>query len=319
MGVKELNNKKIAVIGAGGVGGYLAGMLAKTFPHVSIVARGKRGESIREKGLILHSGHKGEIVAHPEQVVNCADELTDQEVIFICVKNYSLEEACAQMKNAVTDRTIVVPVMNGVDPGNRTRHFLGKGKVIDALIYCVSFANEDYSITQQDDFADMRIGIVGERSEQSGTTDDVSLLSQLLSEADQDHKVSKNIEVDIWKKYILNCSYSVSTAFYNETIGQLRSDEIKAKEYEKLVYESCAVAKKKEIKIPDNHADVIIRQFYEELRDDATSSLQRDIWAGRSAEIDTFPGYLVKEAKKLGVEVPVSERMYEWMMEKTQL
>ena len=54
--------KKIAVIGIGGVGGYIAGLLAKAYPHVTMVARGARAESIRKKGLVLHSDYKGEIV-----------------------------------------------------------------------------------------------------------------------------------------------------------------------------------------------------------------------------------------------------------------
>lgn len=61
--------KKIAVIGIGGVGGYIAGLLAKAYPHVTMVARGARAESIRKKGLVLHSDYKGEIVAKPERVV----------------------------------------------------------------------------------------------------------------------------------------------------------------------------------------------------------------------------------------------------------
>ena len=83
--------KKIAVIGIGGVGGYIAGLLAKAYPHVTMVARGARAESIRKKGLVLHSDYKGEIVAKPERVVPIQD-MGQQDYIFICVKNFSLAE-----------------------------------------------------------------------------------------------------------------------------------------------------------------------------------------------------------------------------------
>ena len=112
----KAEDKKIAVIGIGGVGGYIAAMLAKAYPHVTMVARGARRESIRKNGLVLHSDYKGEIVARPEQVVP-AREMGQQDYIFICVKNYSLEDVCESIRDMVTEDTVIIPVMNGVDPG----------------------------------------------------------------------------------------------------------------------------------------------------------------------------------------------------------
>ena len=125
--------KKIAVIGIGGVGGYIAGLLAKAYPHVTMVARGARAESIRKKGLVLHSDYKGEIVAKPERVVPIQD-MGQQDYIFICVKNYSLAEVCESIRDMVTDDTVIIPVMNGVDPGENIRRLVGKGTVVDSLI-----------------------------------------------------------------------------------------------------------------------------------------------------------------------------------------
>lgn len=134
----KTEDKKIAVIGIGGVGGYVAGMLAKAYPHVTMVARGARGESIRENGLVLHSDYKGEIVAKPERVVPVR-EMGQQDYIFICVKNYSLEDVCENIRDMVTDDTVIIPVMNGVDPGEKIRSLIGRGTVVDSLIYTVAF------------------------------------------------------------------------------------------------------------------------------------------------------------------------------------
>ena len=113
---------KIAVIGAGGVGGFVSAMLASHLPDVTVVARGDRGKAIEERGLILHSDYKGEITAHPA-VVPSVPDLGDQDVIFICVKNYSLNQVLDELKHGkagdpvVRDGTVLVPVVNGVDPG----------------------------------------------------------------------------------------------------------------------------------------------------------------------------------------------------------
>ena len=86
-------NLKITVVGIGGVGGYVGGMLAKRYPDITLVARGKRRESLQEKGLRLHSGLNGEIEVRPGRIVESAEEIQEiQDMVIICVKNYSLEE-----------------------------------------------------------------------------------------------------------------------------------------------------------------------------------------------------------------------------------
>ena len=155
---KELLNRRIAVVGIGGVGGYLAGMLGKVCPHLTLAARGARREALLKHGLVLHSDYSGEICVNPEHVVPVS-EMEEQDCIFVCVKNYSLDEVCREMEHAVSENTVIVPVMNGADPGDHIRSLIGKGTVVDSLIYIVAFANEDFSITQQGDFANLRIGI----------------------------------------------------------------------------------------------------------------------------------------------------------------
>ena len=314
--MSEMNiyEKKAAVVGIGGVGGYLAGMMGRVCPHLTLAARGGRRDSLLEKGLVLHSDYKGEIMIRPERVVPI-EEMGQQDYIFVCVKNYSLEEVCRELGNAVTDETVLIPVMNGADPGERMRKLLGKGTVVDSLIYIVAFANADYSITQQGDFANLRIGIKDADEKEQRKIEEVS---ELLTAADIDHKVAEDIQQAIWKKYILNCAYNVASAYYDNNIGQLRSDPVKAKEYEALVREAYSVAREKGINVEQKDVDAILYRFYHELADDATSSLQRDIHDGKQAEIETFSGYIVREGKRLGLDTPVSEKMYEGLLKYEQ-
>ena len=279
--------KKIAVIGIGGVGGYIAGLLAKAYPHVTMVARGARAESIRKKGLVLHSDYKGEIVAKPERLVPIQD--------------------------MVTDETVIIPVMNGVDPGENIRRLVGKGTVVDSLIYTVAFANEDFSISQQDTFTWLCIGIkdADERQQKK-----VAEVAGILKGADIDYKDQGDIEVEIWRKYILNCAFNVMTAFYDNTIGELRSDPVKAQQYEKLVWEAASVGQAKGVALTDEHINEVIHKFRYVHADNATSSLQRDFRIRRKqTELETFSGYIVKEAKRLGVSIPLSEKIYQGLME----
>lgn len=304
---RDLKDKKIAVVGLGGVGGYLAGMLGSAFPHVTFVARNERLQAIRRQGLVLHSEYRGERVAVPERAVPL-EELEPQDLIFICVKNYSLEKVCADLAHAVTEDTILVPVMNGVDPADRVRGFLGRGTILDALIYIVSFANPDYSVTQQGNFANLKIGCksAGERERQA-----VGEVAGLLAAAGVDCAAVPDIELEIWRKYILNCAFNVTTAYYDCPIGQVRGDAKRAAEYEALVNEAYQVALAKGVCVRPEHKEEIINRFYREYADDASSSLQRDMHARRQSEVETFSGYLVREAARLQISAPVSAAMYE--------
>ena len=311
----KTEDKKIAVIGIGGVGGYVAGMLAKAYPHVTMVARGARGESIRKNGLVLHSDYKGEIVAKPERVVPVR-EMGQQDYIFICVKNYSLEDVCENIRDMVTDDTVIIPVMNGVDPGEKIRSLIGRGTVVDSLIYTVAFANADFSISQQDTFTWLCIGI---KNADQGQQEKVAQVAEILKGADIDYKDDGDIEVEIWRQYILNCAFNVMTAFYDNTIGELRRDPVKAQQYETLVWEAASVGRAKGVALTDEHIQEVIHKFRHVHADNATSSLQRDFQiCKKQTELETFSGYIVQEAKRLGVSIPLSEEMYQGLKAKAE-
>lgn len=311
----KTEDKKIAVIGIGGVGGYVAGMLAKAYPHVTMVARGARGESIRENGLVLHSDYKGEIVAKPERVASVR-EMGQQDYIFICVKNYSLEDVCENIRDMVTDDTVIIPVMNGVDSGEKIRSLIGRGMVVDSLIYTVAFANADFSISQQDTFTWLCIGI---KNADQGQQEKVTQVAEILKGADIDYKDDGDIEVEIWRKYILNCAFNVMTAFYDNTIGELRRDPVKAQQYETLVWEAASVGRAKGVALTDEHIQEVIHKFRHVHADNATSSLQRDFQiCKKQTELETFSGYIVQEAKRLGVSIPLSEEMYQGLKAKAE-
>ena len=146
--MNKTESPKIAVIGIGGVGGYLSAMLARTYDSVTVVARGEKAQAIRSKGLVLHSDLNGEILAQPKAVLEKTSDLEPQDVIFVCVKNYSLKELLPDLSEVVAGHTIICPVMNGTDPADRIRDAVSGGTVVKSLIYIVSYALADHSIRQ---------------------------------------------------------------------------------------------------------------------------------------------------------------------------
>jgi 2-dehydropantoate 2-reductase len=308
-----MDRKKIAIIGIGGIGGYVGALLSEKYEDVTLVARGERKRLLENDGLVLHSEYRGEHTVKPVKVVESSLSLEPMDYIFICVKNYSLESVCKDLKNCVREGTVIVPIMNGVDPGERTRQFLREngihgGLVIDSLIYIVSFIDKDGSIVQQGNYGNMYVGI---QNATEAEWQRIEETARLLDSARMDCEAARDIEREIWRKYMLNAAYNVETARYNNSIGQLREDPVKAKQHEDLIWEAYRVAKAKNVNVYEKDAQAIIDRFKYEFKYDATSSLQRDVVAGRQTELETFCGYLVREGKRLGLEMPVTEEMYE--------
>ena len=300
---------KITVMGLGGVGGYLAAMLAKKWPeNVSCIARGKRMESIREKGLVVHSERNGEMVAHPAKVTDKVEELGVQDIIFVCVKNYSLEDACRQIAPIVGENTVVVPVMNGVDPGDRTREYLGKGRVVDSVIYIISGANEDFSVTQTGSYAYIFFGVNNADPRQKEAID---LVEEIFTGAEVDGRRVEDIEAAIWTKYVFNCAYNVITTRYMATTGQLRADPVKTGEMRALLEEAIAVGVKAGVNFPEGLLEDRMDHFLNHQPAGGTSSMRRDKDAGKPLELETFSGYICRRAAALGVDAPVSNRFYQ--------
>ena len=110
----------------------------------------------------------------------------------------------------------------------------------------------------------------------------------------------------------------METARYNNNIGQLRADSVKAKQHEDLIWEAFSVAKAKHVNVKEEDAQAIIYRFYNEFKDNATSSLQRDVVAKRPTELETFCGYLVKEGERLNLSLPVTNLMYQELLKLTK-
>ena len=145
--------RKITVLGVGGVGGLLAGQLIRKYGDaVSLVARGARGEHLRQQGLTIHSDLYGEYTVQPAAVTADPAELGVQDLILVSVKYAQLETAAAQLAPIVGPDTLVLPVMNGVHTAAKLGRLLGKGRMLQSVIYVVSSAGADYSITQYGDY-----------------------------------------------------------------------------------------------------------------------------------------------------------------------
>ena len=301
--------KKIMVVGVGGVGGVLAANLVKKYGEsVSLIARGPRRESLRQNGLTLHSDLYGEFTVHPACIEEDPALCGVQDLILICVKNGGLQKVCQQISPVVGEHTAVMAVMNGVSAGQELAQRLGKGVLVDSVIYTVSSAGSDYSITQKGSYTYLNIGSHTDSEEGKKATQEIA---DLLNAAGVDCKVSRNVQAAIWKKYVLNCAFNVATARWGYTIGQLAADAAKRADCRALMAEAAAVAAKMGVPLPEDLVDKHMVTMMENTTPNSDSSLSRDFDAGKVGEMEVFSGYIVRKAAELGVPAPVSREYYE--------
>ena len=307
-----MEQKKITVVGIGGVGGLLAGVLIRRYgDSVSLIARGSRAEHLCTQGLTLHSDAYGEFTVKPAVVTDDPSGLPVQDLVLVCVKNDSLEAVAQQIMPIVGPDTVVLPVMNGVTAAKKLRSILPTGTVLGCVIYTVSGAGRDFSITQQGKFTELSIGSqVFDTAEQAKAEETAAL----FMDAGIQCKAVEDVAVAIWTKYVLNCAYNVATARWGCTIGGIKADESRVEDSRALLTESWKVGVASGVALPEDLPEKQLRRILK-TSDDSDSSLGRDFAAGRAGELEVFCGDVVRMAAELGVDVPMTQKYYDALKE----
>lgn len=287
---------KVTIVGIGGVGGLLAGALIRRYgADVSLVARGKRLQDLKENGLTLRSDAYGNFSVKPACVTEDPSSLPVQDAVLVCVKNGGLQKAAEQIAPMVDENTLVLPVMNGVSASGNLTRMLGKGRVLDSVIYTVSSV-ENGVIDQKGNFTQIFMG--GNGAEE---------LAAWLQGAGIEAVVAEDVRAATWSKYVLNCAYNVVTARWGITIGDIKHSEKLKGEYRSLMEEAWRVGRADGVNLPEDLVDQHMVRLMN-CTDDSTSSLSRDFDAGIVGEMDIFTGEVVRLADKYGVDVPVSRQ-----------
>lgn len=296
---------KIMISGIGGVGGYVAGCLCDAYPgQVTLIARRKRLESIKNTGIVIHSHIWGEHILHPA-VTDTPAEAGIQDLILICTKVFSLKDALQALLPCIDEHTVVIPIMNGIDHAAIARAAIpaGKGQIMNAMIRIQSGYNDDYSIPQTSQYAHIFLG-------KSPATLMEKVLAILDAPAGLTCTIPDDFDATIWKKYIINCAYNTITGYYRTNTGGLRPYPQRLDEFRRLLYEVYDVAIAYGIHLPSGTPTMIFNEFIYKLGNASTSSMARDAKAGRYLEIDTFSGHLIALANAKNVPVPMMKRFH---------
>ena len=289
---------KIGIVGAGGVGGYIAAKLTQHDVPVKLFARGRHLEAIRENGLKVIEPD-GEFTVFADTTAPKEGEVFD--AVFLAVKSYDFESACAQVAPFVSSTTLVIPLANGVGHKAVIQKYLPKAQVCEGCVYIVSHLKSPGVIVKKTPLFYMVFG---------GCEDEARMdaLAKLLNESGLKTKRSDDACYDCWKKYLFIATFGTLTSYYKmgmKEVFMAHRDEV-----DQLLKEIKSVANCLDVPVSDEDVAKVIKQA-EGLPADSKTSMQLDFEAGKKTELESLSGYIVREGEKCGVEVPLMRRCYE--------
>ena len=287
---------RIAVVGAGGVGGYFGGRLAAAGSDVTFIARGAHLEALRSRGLTVHS-FRGDFRV-PR--VNAADDpraVGPVDVVFFTVKLYDAEAATGLLPPLLGPDTVVIPLQNGVDGVDIVSRAVGRQHTAGGTVWVAAVIAEPGVIRH----SALDHLIFGELD--GARTPRLERLLAACTPAGFQATLSADINVDIWTKFVRLSVFSGMTAVTRCAIGPIVADPDLFEMVKTATRETMAVARAKGVAVPDNVIDEVERA-YRTLPPHMKSSLLEDLERGRRLELPWLSGAVVRIGREVGVPTP---------------
>lgn len=291
---------RVAVVGAGAVGGYFGGMLARAGAPVVMIGRPAFAEAVRKNGLFLDTVHFKEAVRVAASTE--IKEARDAEIVLFCVKTTDNAQTAKELARVIASEALVVSMQNGVDNAEQIRAASGI-EAISSVVYVAASVPEPGRI-KHSGRGDLVTGPRNARTEK---------FAALFERAGVGCRITDNIAGELWTKLTWNCALNAVSALGHAKYGQIAANADARKIVETSVYEVLAVAKAAGVHPPGFEdpqfaiagAFKIATQMAE-----ALSSTAQDMNRGKRTEIDSLNGFISRRGAELGVPTPVNHALY---------
>ncbi|MEU8827424.1 2-dehydropantoate 2-reductase [Streptomyces sp. NPDC048636] len=288
---------RIAVVGAGGVGGYFGARLAAAGGDVTFVARGTHLDAIREKGLTVRSP-LGELRVSPGAVVPAIADIEGADVVLVAVKLWDTEDVARQLRPLAEGGAAVISLQNGVQKDTVLRRHLPAESVLGGVCYISAFIEEPGVVVHNGTLQRMVFGGYG--GERSGPA---RALLDLCLKAGIEAELSTDIERAIWEKFVFLVGLSAATTAVRQPIGVVRGDAGSRSLLHEVMGEVVAVGRAGGVALDPGFADDRLA-FCDTLPPSMTSSMHNDLERGHRLELAWLSGAVATLGEELGVGTP---------------
>lgn len=294
---------KVLVLGAGGIGGYFGGRLAEKGVDVTFLVRERRYKQLSENGLRLQSIH-GDFHLERPQLMKSGEEGGPFDVVLLSNKAYHLEESIHDIAPYIGEKTVVIPLLNGIAHMELLWERFGRERVLGGLCFIETTLNADGDVVQTSATHETVFG-----EWEGGLSERVEQIAEAFSGINGSMRASTNIQRDAWQKYLFITTMSGITTLMNSAVGPIR-DSLYGMELTRQLAEECAsVIRALEAPI---RPDIVDKQMETFQKQGAAmkSSMLRDMEKGLAVEGDHLQGYLLEHAEKRGLSTPLLKVVY---------
>jgi 2-dehydropantoate 2-reductase len=275
---------KIAIMGAGGVGGYYGALLARKNHDVTFLARGAHLQAIQTRGLQIRS-RLGDFLIQPAQATNQPAQVGPVDLVLFCVKAYDTAVAAVEAQPLVGPGTTVLSLQNGLDAHEQLGSAFGTQHVIAGATGIIAYVESPGKIRMDSKAPWVTVGELDGR-----LTPRVQAVGDAFREAGVEVEVSERILAVLWSKLMIVAPLAGFGSLIGLPVGEFRS-------------------------VPDEAAleSNAVRETLEGmdgLPHDWRSSMQRDVEAGHRAELEAIIGVIGRKGRQLGVPTPVADMLY---------
>ncbi len=290
---------KYLIIGAGGVGGCIGAYMTEAGKDVTMIARGAHLKAMQENGLRMETTKKGNYVVNPVQAEDMEHYTGEPDVIFVCVKGYSLDDTVPFIRRIARPGTLVIPILNVYGTGSRLQEMLPDMIVTDGCIYIAGEIREPGCLWMNGDIFRIVYGV----REKSQETPLLEIVKQDLLDSGITPVLSDHIRRDTMRKYAYVSAAASCGLYYDARVGEFQKPGKVRDTYAALLGEINILAGAMGITFEQD----IVKEnmdITDALSPTASTSMQRDIWNGKQSEIDGLLFQVVRMADEYGVEVP---------------
>jgi 2-dehydropantoate 2-reductase len=290
--------KNVVVVGAGAVGSYYGGLLARAGVPVTLIGRAAHVDAINKDGLFLDTTTFKETVRLP--ATTDMKVLRDADLVLLCVKTLDTVSAAREAKAEMRKDTVMISMQNGVDNAERIKEELGFD-VISAAVYVAAAVPKPGTLKHSGRGEVVIGGPFPEALFKS--------VAEMFSGAGIPCRVSANLPLEMWSKLVMNGTYNALSALTGCTYGVLVSDPSAVDVMMILADEIVAVAKAKGIMLDLDEMKDKVRKLGPSMP--ATlSSTQQDLARGKLTEIDSLNGYIAAQGERYGIATPMNAAMH---------
>ena len=293
---------RIAIMGAGGIGGYVGGRLAQAGLDVAFIARGPHLAALRSVGLRIISPF-GDAHIDPVSATDKPEEIGPVDVVVFAVKLFDSESAAAALAPLVSPSTRVVTLQNGIDSVDIVSRFVARAQVIGGVIYLIASMSAPGVITSGGGVNQVII-------DDGGNDPVVAAFAAACRQAPGfTLQTTANIITVLWEKFISLRGFSGATALMRSTIGPILANPESRAFAEQLFAEGCTVARAAGIALSHDYAHRIMA-LWRTIPAESRSSMAHDLEQGRRLELDWLSGRMHNLGIYYGIPTPAHTATY---------